>query len=60
MKKIIKSGKRKRAVARAVLEEGTGKVQINKKGYQTLNFFDRLKIEEPLRIAKHFLYIRKL
>lgn len=55
MKKIIKSGKRKRAVARAVLEEGNGKIQINNKDYKTLNLFDRLKIEEPLRIAEHVL-----
>ncbi len=55
MKKVVKSGKRKRAIARAVLEEGTGKIRINKKDYQTLNFFDKLKIEEPLRIAKHIL-----
>ncbi len=55
MNKIITSGKRKRAVARAVLEEGEGKVLINGKDYRTLNFFDKLKIEEPLRIAEHFL-----
>lgn len=55
MKKIIKSGKRKRAIARAVLEEGVGKISLNKKDYKTLGIFDKLKIEEPLRIAKHFL-----
>ncbi|MFC1682545.1 30S ribosomal protein S9 [Nanoarchaeota archaeon] len=55
MKKIIMSGKRKRAVARAVLTEGSGKVSINKRNYQTLQLFDRLKLEEPLRIVKHFL-----
>lgn len=55
MNKIVKSGKRKRAVARAVLEQGTGKVTINKKDYKTLNLFDKLKIEEPLRIAEHVL-----
>jgi small subunit ribosomal protein S9 len=55
MKKIIKSGKRKRAIARAVLEEGIGKIKINNKDYNVLNFFDKLKIEEPLRIAEHIL-----
>ncbi len=55
MKKIVKSGKRKSAVARAELEEGQGKVNINNKDYQTLNFFDKLKIEEPLRIVNHVL-----
>jgi small subunit ribosomal protein S9 len=55
MRKIIKSGKRKRAIARAVLEEGKGNIQINNKDYSLLNFFDKLKIEEPLRITKHIL-----
>jgi small subunit ribosomal protein S9 len=55
MKRIITSGKRKRAVARAVLTEGSGKVTVNKKDYQLLQLFDKLSIEEPLRIAKNFL-----
>lgn len=55
MIKIITSGKRKRAVARAVLIEGKGKVTLNKKGYKTLQTFDRLKIEEPLRIAEQII-----
>lgn len=53
--KIITSGKRKRAVARAILIEGDGKVTINKKNYKNLQFFDKLRIEEPLRIAKEVL-----
>ena len=53
--KIITSGKRKTAIARAVIAEGNGKITINKKGYKTLEMFDRLKIEEPLRIAEHIL-----
>ena len=55
MKKIIVSGKRKRAVARAILTEGSGKVYFNKKDYKTLQLFDMLKIEEPIRIAKNIL-----
>jgi small subunit ribosomal protein S9 len=55
MSKIISSGKRKRAVARAILEEGSGKVWINAKDYKTLNFINKLKIEEPLRIAENIL-----
>ena len=55
MIRIITSGKRKRAVARAVLTEGHGNILINKKNYLTLQPFDRLKIEEPLRIAEHVL-----
>ena len=53
--RIVTSGKRKRAVARAVLMEGTGKIIINKKNYMLLHQFDRLKIEEPVRIAENFL-----
>jgi len=55
MKRIVVSGKRKRAVARAVLIEGDGKVTINKKDYKNLQMFDRLKIEEPLRIAEQII-----
>jgi len=54
-KKIITSGKRKTAVARAVLTEGSGKIKINKKDYKNLQRFDNLKIEEPLRIAENVL-----
>jgi|SRR3989344_6703099 len=51
--KIITSGKRKTAVARAVTTEGNGKITINKKPYETLHVLDRLKIEEPIRIAQN-------
>ena len=54
-KKIVTSGKRKAAIARAILVEGSGKVTINKKNYKNLTVFDRLKIEEPLRIAEQIL-----
>ena len=53
--KIITSGKIKRAVARAVLVEGDGRISINKKDYKHLHFFDKLKIDEPLRIAESIL-----
>jgi len=53
--KIISSGKRKRAVARGVFIEGKGEVKINNQDYKTLNYLDKLKIEEPLRIAKEVL-----
>ncbi len=54
MKKIA-SGKRKRAIAKAVISEGEGKVTINKRDYKTLPMLDRLKIEEPLRITNKIL-----
>jgi small subunit ribosomal protein S9 len=53
--KIVVSGKRKTSIARAVLIEGSGKITINKKDYQNLHIFDKLKIEEPLKIAKSIL-----
>lgn len=55
MNRIITSGKRKRAIARAVTTKGDGKITINKKPYHNLNIFDRLKIEEPLRISESIL-----
>ena len=50
--KLFASGKRKTAVARAILIEGNGKIIINNKDYKNLQIFDKLKIEEPLRIAE--------
>ncbi len=53
--KIIESGKRKTSIARATIAEGTGKVTINKRSYQTLQEFDMLKIKEPIAIAEQIL-----
>lgn len=53
--KIITSGKRKTAKARTILIKGSGKITINNKDYNTFNIFDKLKLEEPLRIAKEIL-----
>ncbi|MFZ1970810.1 MAG: 30S ribosomal protein S9 [Candidatus Nanoarchaeia archaeon] len=53
--KMITSGKRKEAIARAVIKEGSGDIRINNKDYKTLQFFDKLRIEEPLRITKEVL-----
>jgi len=55
MERIITSGKRKTSVARAIITEGSGEVRINKKDYKIMHIFDRLKIEEPLRIAENVL-----
>ncbi len=53
--KIVASGKRKTAVARAILTEGSGKISLNNKNYENLQMFDKLKIEEPLRLARELL-----
>jgi small subunit ribosomal protein S9 len=52
MKTIITSGKRKRAIARATLKEGTGIIRVNK---ILIDFYEprmyRLKLREPLILA---------
>lgn len=53
--RIIASGKRKTSVARAVIKEGTGKVNLNKNNYENLQMLDRLRLEEPLKIAEKIL-----
>ena len=53
--KIIESGKRKTSIARAMITEGSGKVTINKRNYENLQDFDRLKIKEPIAIAEQIL-----
>jgi len=55
MNKIITSGKRKSAIARAITTEGSGKIIINNKDYKNFQIFDRLKIDEPVRIAQEIL-----
>ena len=51
--KIIASGKRKTSVARAVLTKGSGNITINKKDFNNLQMFDKLKIQEPLKITEN-------
>ena len=55
MNKIVTSGKRKSAIARAVLVEGSGKIMINNKDYTTMQIFNKLRIEEPIRISENVL-----
>jgi small subunit ribosomal protein S9 len=55
IKKVIASGKRKTAIARAEIKEGTGKVTLNKVNYENLHKFDVLRIREPLLIAEKVL-----
>jgi len=54
-KKVYASGKRKSAIARALITTGKGKVTFNGKSHKILHLFDRLKLEEPLRIAEKVL-----
>ena len=55
-KNITASGKRKTAIAKATIKEGTGKITINSIPYENLpSMFHRLMIREPLDIAKNVL-----
>jgi small subunit ribosomal protein S9 len=52
MKVIITSGKRKRAIARAVLRQGTGTVTLNKQPINLMaHHMSMLKIQEPILLA---------
>jgi small subunit ribosomal protein S9 len=54
-KKVHSSGKRKSAVAKSLIVPGNGKVIYKGKNIQELQLFDKLKLEEPLRIAEKVL-----
>lgn len=54
-KKVVISGKRKSAVAKAVVTSGKGEVSVNGKKYELLPFFEKLRIAEPVRIAQQVL-----
>lgn len=54
-KKVVISGKRKSAVAKAVVISGKGEVSVNGKKYELLPFFEKLRIAEPVRIAQQVL-----
>ncbi len=54
-KKVYSSGKRKSAVARAVITAGSGKILYNNMRLENLHLFDRLKLEEPIKIAEKVL-----
>ena len=55
MDKMVVSGKRKTAVAKATIEEGNGKVTFNKRPLTFLSDLQQLEISEPLVIAKDVL-----
>ncbi len=54
-RKIVTSGKRKSAVARAMIEEGNTKITINKKDIGQLELIDKLRILEPVKITEAVL-----
>lgn len=54
-KYVIIGGKRKTAVAKALITDGQGKILINKIPYENLDFFKKLIIQEPVEITKKVL-----
>ncbi len=53
--KIVVSGKRKTAVAKATIEEGNGIITFNRRPLEYLTNLQQLEISEPLIIAKNIL-----
>lgn len=53
--KLIIAGKRKTAIAKASIKEGTGKVTINNVPFETISEFKKLRIQEPIEITKQVL-----
>jgi len=51
-KDIVVSGKRKTAIAKASIREGTGKISVNKQPISHLSYLRRLSLEEPIRLAQ--------
>lgn len=54
-KPLIVAGKRKKAIAKAAITAGTGKITINKIPYQNLDLFHNLMINEPVDITKKII-----
>ena len=55
MDKMVVAGKRKTAVAKATIEDGSGKISFNKRPLSFLSELQQLEINEPLIIAKDVL-----
>lgn len=55
MNNLVVSGKRKTAIAKATIKEGTGVVTYNKRLITSLPVFQQLEIFEPLIIANSIL-----
>ena len=52
---VVVSGTRKSSVASASIQEGTGRVLINKKPIEVFSTFQRLALSEPIVIAEEVL-----
>ena len=52
---IMESGKRKRAVAKAKIKEGKGRIIINNKPYENLPMLKKLAIKEVIELTKEIV-----
>ncbi len=52
---ITVSGKRKRAVAKATIKPGNGRITLNKQLCESLQMIHKLMMKEPIEIAKKVL-----
>ncbi len=52
---IVVSGKRKRAIARAIIKEGSGEIKINNKPIALFPPLNKLSLQEPLMISQKIL-----
>ena len=55
MNKMVVTGKRKTAIAKATIEEGKGIITFNKKPLGSLPRLQQLEISEPIIISKNIL-----
>jgi len=55
MNQMVISGKRKTAIAKATINEGGGKITINKKPLKFFPELQQLELLEPIRIAEEIL-----
>jgi len=55
MNDLVVSGKRKTAIAKATIREGTGKITINKRPLSLFPNLQQLELQEPLMIAEEVL-----
>ena len=55
MNNLVVTGKRKEAIAKATIVEGSGKITINKKPIPSYPHLFQLEVSEPILIAKEVL-----
>lgn len=54
-KRTIITGKRKTAVAKAIIKQGTGRVRVNSKPIDIFPLFQKLSLQEPIILAEKIL-----